>query len=98
VEKISSNDGAVRRLIARLGSPRRLRACYEAGPTRHELVPSVADTRSGLRGDRGGAMANGPRNRSVDPDQANGANAMVETPFSCGDADVDDAGRPTGTR
>jgi hypothetical protein len=28
VEKISSDDDAVRRLVARLGSPRRLRACY----------------------------------------------------------------------
>ena len=37
VEKISSDDDAVRRLIARLGSPRRLRACYEAGPTGYEL-------------------------------------------------------------
>ena len=33
VEKISSDDDAVRRLIARFGDPRRLRACYEAGPT-----------------------------------------------------------------
>lgn len=33
VEKFSSDDDAVRRLIARLGNPRRLRACYEAGPT-----------------------------------------------------------------
>ncbi len=38
VEKISSDDDAVRRLIARLGSPRQLRACYEAGPTGYELA------------------------------------------------------------
>jgi transposase len=38
VEKISSDDDAVRRLVARLGSPRRLRACYEAGPTGYELA------------------------------------------------------------
>ena len=38
VEKISSDDDAVRRLIARVGSPRRLRACYEAGPTGYELA------------------------------------------------------------
>jgi transposase len=38
VEKISSDDDAVRRLIARLGNPRRLRACYEAGPTGYELA------------------------------------------------------------
>jgi hypothetical protein len=35
-EQISSDD-AVRRLIARLGNPRRLRACCEAGPTGYEL-------------------------------------------------------------
>src|SRR6202453_766633 len=38
VEKISSDDDAVRRLIARLGPPRQLRACYEAGPTGYELA------------------------------------------------------------
>jgi transposase len=38
VEKISSDDDAVRRLIARVGDPRRLRACYEAGPTGYELA------------------------------------------------------------
>ncbi len=38
VEKISSDLDAVRRLVTRLGSPRRLRACYEAGPTGYELA------------------------------------------------------------
>jgi transposase len=38
VEKISSDEDAVRRLVSRLGSPRRLRACYEAGPTGYELA------------------------------------------------------------
>lgn len=38
VEKISSDDDAVRRLIARMGNPRQLRACYEAGPTGYELA------------------------------------------------------------
>ena len=38
VEKISSDPDAVRRLIVRLGNPRRLRACYEAGPTGYELA------------------------------------------------------------
>ena len=37
VEKISSDEEPVRRLIARLGNPRRLRACYEAGPTGYDL-------------------------------------------------------------
>jgi transposase len=38
VEKISSDEESVRRLVARLGNPRRLRACYEAGPTGYELA------------------------------------------------------------
>ncbi len=38
VEKISSDDESVRRLVARLGNPRGLRACYEAGPTGYELA------------------------------------------------------------
>jgi transposase len=38
VEKISSDPDAVRRLIVRLGNPRRLRACYEAGPTGYDLA------------------------------------------------------------
>ncbi len=33
-DKISSDPDAVRRLIARFDDPSRLRACYEAGPTR----------------------------------------------------------------
>jgi transposase len=38
VDKISSDEDAVRRLIARFEDPRRLRACYEAGPTGYELA------------------------------------------------------------
>lgn len=38
VDKISSDEGAVRRLIARFEDPGRLRACYEAGPTGYELA------------------------------------------------------------
>ena len=38
VEKISSDEESVRRLVARLGNPRQLRACYEAGPTGYELA------------------------------------------------------------
>ncbi len=38
VERISSDNDSVRRLIARLGDPRRLRVCYEAGPTSYELA------------------------------------------------------------
>jgi transposase len=37
VERITHDAGAVRRLVARLGDPGGLRACYEAGPTGYEL-------------------------------------------------------------
>jgi transposase len=37
-DKISSDDDAVRRLVARFDDPRRLRVCYEAGPTGYELA------------------------------------------------------------
>ena len=36
-EKVSHDEESVRRLIARLGPPARLWACYEAGPTGYEL-------------------------------------------------------------
>ena len=38
VERISVDDAAVRALLARLGDPARLRACYEAGPTGYGLA------------------------------------------------------------
>ena len=38
VDKISSDDEAVRRLIARFDEPGRVWACYEAGPTGYELA------------------------------------------------------------
>lgn len=38
VDKISSDEDAVRRLVARFADPRRVRACYEAGPTGYELA------------------------------------------------------------
>jgi transposase len=38
VERISSDEDSVRRLIARFEDPRQLRACYEAGPTGYELA------------------------------------------------------------
>lgn len=37
VEKIAADEESVRRLVTRLGSPGRLWACYEAGPTGYEL-------------------------------------------------------------
>ena len=38
MDKISSDEESVRRLVARFADPRRLRACYEAGPTGYELA------------------------------------------------------------
>ena len=38
VDKIAHDEPSVRRLVGRLGDPRRLRACYEAGPTGFELA------------------------------------------------------------
>ena len=36
-ERIANEEGAVRRLVRRLGDPSRLRACYEAGPGGFDL-------------------------------------------------------------
>ena len=38
VDRICHDEPSVRRLVGRLGDPRRLRACYEAGPTGFELA------------------------------------------------------------
>ena len=38
VDRIPHDEPSVRRLVHRLGDPRRLRACYEAGPTGFELA------------------------------------------------------------
>jgi transposase len=38
VDRIPHDEPSVRRLVGRLGDPRRLRACYEAGPTGYELA------------------------------------------------------------
>ncbi len=38
VDKISSDDESVRRLMARFAEPSRVWACYEAGPTGYELA------------------------------------------------------------
>jgi len=37
VDKISTDDESIRRLVARFEDPRRVWACYEAGPTGYEL-------------------------------------------------------------
>jgi transposase len=38
VERITHDEASVRRLVGRLGDPRWLRACYEAGPTGYDLA------------------------------------------------------------
>lgn len=38
VDRIPSDQDAVRRLVGRFADPRRVRACYEAGPTGYELA------------------------------------------------------------
>ena len=38
VERIPHDEASVRRLVGRLGDPRWLRACYEAGPTGYDLA------------------------------------------------------------
>ena len=38
VDRIANDEPSVRRLVARFGDPRRLRACDEAGPTGYELA------------------------------------------------------------
>lgn len=41
VDKISSDDEMIRRLIARFDDPRRVWACYEAGPTGYDLARTL---------------------------------------------------------
>ena len=38
IDRIASDEDAVRRLVARFDDPRQLRVCYEAGPTGYELA------------------------------------------------------------
>src|SRR5829696_614811 len=38
VDRIANDEPSIRRLVGRFGDPRRLRACYEAGPTGYELA------------------------------------------------------------
>jgi hypothetical protein len=45
VERIAHDEVSVRRLVGRLGDPRWLRACYEAGPTGYELARLLAGMR-----------------------------------------------------
>jgi transposase len=42
VERIAHDEASIRRLVGRLGDPRWLRACYEAGPTGYELARLLA--------------------------------------------------------
>ncbi len=47
VDKVFNDTDSVRRLVARLGDPAQLRACYEAGPTGYGLHRQL--TRLGVR-------------------------------------------------
>jgi hypothetical protein len=38
VERITHDEASIRRLVGCLGNPRRLEACYQAGPTGFELA------------------------------------------------------------
>ena len=38
VDRMANDEPSIRRLVARFADPRRLRACYEAGPTGYELA------------------------------------------------------------
>ncbi len=38
VDRIANDESSIRRLVAQFPDPRRLRACYEAGPTGYELA------------------------------------------------------------
>jgi transposase len=38
VDRIAHDEASIRRLVGHLGDRRRLRACYEAGPTGFELA------------------------------------------------------------
>jgi transposase len=42
VDRIAHDEASVRRLVARFPDSRRLRACYEAGPTGYELARLLA--------------------------------------------------------
>jgi transposase len=60
VERIAHDEPSVRRLVGRLGDPRRLRACYEAGPTGFELARGVAQHGRWLPGDRPSLIPKAP--------------------------------------
>src|SRR4029453_13791949 len=50
VERIAHDEASIRRLVGRLGDPRMLRACYEAGPTGFELARLLASLGVGWDG------------------------------------------------
>ncbi len=49
VDRIAHDEPSVRRLVGHLGNPRRLRACYEAGPTGFELARLLHSMASAAR-------------------------------------------------
>jgi transposase len=66
VDRIANDEPSVRRLLAQFPDRRRLRACYEAGPTGYELARMLDQVGGSLPGDRAdadpqGAWRQGPR-------------------------------------
>jgi hypothetical protein len=52
VDRIPHDESSVRRLVARLGNPRGLRACYQHRPNRVRVGPAARESARALRGDR----------------------------------------------
>src|SRR6266511_2661401 len=49
VDRIPHDEASIRRLVGRLGDPRWLRSCYEAGPTGYELARLLARLQVGCQ-------------------------------------------------
>src|SRR5690242_17267563 len=86
VDKISSDEDAVRRLVGRFDDPRRVRACYEAGPTGYELARL-------LRGWGMGCEVIAPSLIPTAPGDRVKNDLLTELPGRCGGGEVR---RPAG--
>ena len=51
VDRIANDEPSIRRLVGQFPDRRRLRACYEAGPTGYELARLLTPAPGGLSGD-----------------------------------------------
>ena len=52
IATLQNDEAAVIARLKKLGAGRRLRCCYEAGPTRLWSLPSASEGRHGVRGIR----------------------------------------------